>query len=284
MSLTGRKESKIMDDQEFAYLKKKIRQYTRMDLDGYKSQQVRRRLEGYIRRFSGSVQEYAARLEKDTSLCHQLVDYLAINVSEFFRDSHYFTYLKADVLPELRKAKARLNIWSAACSCGQEPYTLAMILEEMGNTAYRILATDIDLSALESARKGGPYTEQDVRNIDSHLRKKYLVYRDGAYWVHESLRRHITFKVHNVQSDPFERGFDLILCRNAIIYFSDVVRDKIYRDFHSSLNSSGVLFIGGSEAILHPDKMGFKTLRSPFYIKTDHRVPVPAMDVAERKA
>ena len=272
-----------MDDQEFSYLKEKIRQYTRMDLDGYKSQQVRRRLEGYIRRFSGSVQEYAARLEKDPALCRELVDYLAINVSEFFRDSHYFTYLKADVLPELRKTKARLNIWSAACSCGQEPYTLAMILEGMGNTAYRILATDIDLSALESARNGGPYTEQDVRNIATHLRNKYLIYRDGAYWVHESLRHHITFKVHNVQSDPFERGFDLILCRNAIIYFSDVVRDKIYQNFHISLNSGGVLFIGGSEAILHPNKIGFQTLRPPFYVKTNPRMPVSATVIAERK-
>lgn len=260
-----------MNDQEFTNLKKSIKQCTNLDLDGYKVQQIRRRLEGYIRRFTESVSEYCHMLEKDRSLCRELIDYLAINVSEFFRDPVYFTYLKNEVLPVILKEHPRLNIWSAACSCGQEPYSLAILLEEM-KVPYRLVATDIDQSALETARKGGPYTPQDVRNMEPRLQKTYIDVRQDGYWIQESLTRKIQFKIHNLQSGAFERGFDLILCRNAIIYFSDQVRDTIFKEFHNSLKDGGVLFIGGSEAILHASTLGYKVLRPPFYAKSKQPV------------
>ncbi len=264
-----------MNDQEFTYLKKTIKQYASLDLDGYKVQQIRRRLEGYVHRFTESVPVYCRMLESNPALCRELVDYLAINVSEFFRDASYFEYLNKEVLPMLLKDHPRLNVWSAACSNGQEPYSLAILMEEM-KVPYRVIGTDIDLSALETARRGGPYSKQDVRNVEPHLLKMYLELRNDGYWIKESLTKKVQFKVHNLQSGTFERGFDLILCRNAIIYFSDQVRDEIFKDFHASLKEGGVLFIGGSEAILHANAIGFKVLRPPFYAKFKGAVPVAA--------
>ena len=264
-----------MNDQEFISLKKSIKQCANLDLDGYKVQQIRRRLDGYVRRFTESVPEYCHMLEKDRALCRELIDYLAINVSEFFRDPVYFGYLKTEVLPPMLKDHPRLNIWSAACSCGQEPYSLAILLEEM-KVPYRIVATDIDQSALETARKGGPYSTQDVRNVEKRLQATYMETRQDGFWIKDSLTRKVQFKIHNLQSSAFERGFDLILCRNAIIYFSDQVRDAIFREFRNSLKEGGILFIGGSEAILHANTLGYKVLRPPFYAKYGQPVPVTA--------
>ena len=264
-----------MNDLEFTNLKKTIKQRAQLDLDGYKVQQIRRRLDGYIHRFTDSVPEYCQMLEENNSLCRELIDYLAINVSEFFRDSSYFDYLKTEVLPAILKEHPRLNIWSAACSCGQEPYSLAMLLEEL-KVPYRLIATDIDQSALETARRGGPYSPQDIRNVAPRLQASYMDLRPDGYWMKDFMLRKVQFKVHNLQSSIFERGFDLILCRNAIIYFSDQVRDAMFKSFHDSLKEGGVLFIGGSEAILHANLLGFTVLRPPFYGKSRQLSPVAA--------
>jgi len=272
-----------MNDQEFAYLKNRILKLTNLNLDGYKEQQIRRRLDVYLERTARlNVYEFSQALARDPARRRELIDYLAINVSEFFRDPNQFSYLKTDVLPELKKNRSRLNIWSAACSCGQEPYSLAMYLEDI-SCAYHILATDIDTSALDKAGKGGPYTDQDIRNIDARYLKMYFNHDSSGYWVKRTLAKNITFKMHNIQSDLFSKGYDLIVCRNVIIYFSEAIRDIIFRKFHESLNPGGILFIGGSEAILHPEKIGFKTMRPSYYIKPQADRITPQMPVLERR-
>ena len=274
-----------MDDQEFNHLKSHIYKLTRLNLDGYKVQQVRRRLEGYVERtVHANVQEFCRILDRDPNKRRELIDYLAINVSEFFRDINQFSFLKTNIIPELKKKKARLNIWSAACSCGQEPYSLAMYLEEQGCN-YRILATDIDASALEKARNGGPYTDQDIRNVEPHYQKIYFTHDATGHKVRITLARNIDFKSHNIHSDSFLGGYDLIVCRNAIIYFSEPVRDEIFKKFFSSLNHGGYLFIGGSEAILNPNKIGFKTVRPSYYLKPrEEQLNVPLAALKGDKA
>lgn len=270
-----------MDDQDFNYLKTQIFKLTNLNLDGYKMQQIRRRLEGYVERtVRSNVQEFCRLLTQEPARRRELIDYLAINVSEFFRDINQFSYIKTNVIPELKKQRTHLNIWSAACSSGQEPYSLAMYLEEQA-CLYKILATDIDASALEKAISGGPYTDQDVRNVEPRYLKSHFTREGSGYKVKPSLSRNINFKMHNMHSDPFSRGYDLIVCRNVIIYFSEPVRDDIFNKFFQSLNPGGMLFIGGSEAILHPDKIGFKVLRPSYYIKPQAEkvpVPVPALE------
>jgi chemotaxis protein methyltransferase CheR len=248
-----------MNDQEYTYLKNKILKITNLDINCYKGQQMRRRLDAFVAKHNfPTVIAYCTMLENSPDKQRELLDYLAINVSEFFRDLPQFKILKTEVLPALFAASTRLNIWSAACSCGQEPYSLAMLLEEASPIYHhRIFATDIDESALEQARNGGPYTSYDVRNVDKRLLEKYFAKKDAGYYVNDCLKKKIIFQRHNILNDTFEHNFDLIVCRNVIIYFSEEVRDNLYKKFHSSLKPTGVLFLGGSEVVLKPWDQGY---------------------------
>jgi chemotaxis protein methyltransferase CheR len=258
-----------MTDQEFWYLRNTIYKLTNLDINCYKSQQMRRRLEAFIVKNGNSVvPTFCSHLEKNPEKQKELLDYLAINVSEFFRDINQFTNLQTQILPQLLSSSRRLNIWSAACSGGQEPYSIAMALEEM-NPGYnhRILATDIDQGALTQAKNGGPYWPLDVKNITPKLLNKYLIKKDNNYWISENIKKKVAFQRHNLLEDPFEENFDLIVCRNVIIYFSDIVRDNLFKKFHSSLKPGGILFLGGSEVVLKPSEHGFKMITPAFYCK-----------------
>lgn len=260
-----------MDDKEYSFLKSKILKITNLDINCYKSQQMRRRLDAYVGKQNfPTVAAYCAMLEKSLEKQRELLDYMAINVTEFFRDVPQFKILKNEVLPKLFNQSTRLNIWSAACSSGQEPYTLAILLEELSPIyRHRILATDIDETALEQARNGGPYTTYDVRNVEKGLLDKYFIKKDSSYWVVEKLKKKIIFQHHNILNDHFEQNFDLIVCRNVIIYFSEDVRDGLYKKFHSSLKPTGVLFLGGSEVVLRPWDQGYSMMYPAFYKKIE---------------
>ncbi len=268
-----------MNDQEYSYLKSKIYKTTNLDIDCYKTQQMRRRLDAYVEKQNfPTVAAYCNLLEKTPEKQRQLLDYLAINVSEFFRDSKQFETLQKLVLPDRLAESRRLNIWSAACSCGQEPYTIAIILEELAPQAHhRILATDIDESALKQARDGGPYTAADVRNVAPAYLSRYFTKNTAGYWVIDSLKKKVIFQRHNMLHDLFENNFDLIICRNVIIYFSEIVRDNLYQKFHISLKPNGILFLGGSEVVLRPAQQGFGMAFPAFYRKV---TPKPDTDTA----
>jgi chemotaxis protein methyltransferase CheR len=258
-----------MNDQEYSYLKSKIYKLTNLDINCYKGQQMRRRLDAFVAKHNyPTIVAYCTMLENTPAKQRELLDYMAINVSEFFRDSAQFKILRNEVLPRLFAVSPRLNIWSAACSCGQEPYSLAITLEEISPAnRHRILATDIDESALDQARNGGPYTTYDLRNVDKSLLEKYFIKNAAGYWVDEKLKRKVIFQHHNLLNDHFEQNYDLIVCRNVIIYFSEEVRDNLFQKFHNSLKSTGVLFLGGSEVVLRPWEQGYGMLYPAFYNK-----------------
>jgi chemotaxis protein methyltransferase CheR len=257
-----------MNDQDYEFLKSKIYKLTNIDINCYKSQQMRRRLEAYlVKNNFSNVGAFCSMLEKSQDKQRELLDYMAINVSEFFRDSSRFEILYKTVLPQLLENHRRLNIWSAACSCGQEPYTLAILLDQLSPVPYRILATDIDQSALTQARNGGPYLPYEVRNVEKKYLDKYFTKNEAGYWVKDEIKKKIIFQRHNLLSDPFEINYDLIVCRNVIIYFSEIVRDNLYRKFQNSLRMGGVLFLGGSEVVLRPAEQGFSMINPAFYRK-----------------
>jgi chemotaxis protein methyltransferase CheR len=261
-----------MNDQEYSFLRNKIYKATNLDISCYKSQQMRRRLEAFIvKNKYPSVAAYCKELEGDADKQREILDYLAINVSEFFRDSVHFKTLREVILPQLLATSRRLNIWSAACSCGQEPYTLAIILEETHPGFHRILATDIDETAMRQARNGGPYSSYDVRNVEKKLLDKYFTQNESGYWVNDLIKRKVIFQRHNLLEDHFESNFDLIVCRNVIIYFSESVRDQLFDKFRNSLKAGGILFLGGSEVVLRPGGQGFNMLRPSFYRKIEYK-------------
>ncbi len=283
-----------MDVREYEFIKKEILATTGVDLDFYKAPQMQRRLGSYLLRSGQSNwKQFFQMVHNDEKARRDLKDYLTINVSSFFRDIDKYTYLERTILPELLGGKVTtakrpqslremrqasrtngtnstgrgLRIWSAGCSRGQEPYSLAMLLTEMTGsfTKHYILASDLDRSALVYAEAGGPYSKDDVGAVSEKYLNRYFEQRDGKYFVKESLRRKITFKQHNMLTDPFETDFDMIVCRNVVIYFTAEVKDRLYRRFYESLRPGGIMFVGGTEIISKASEIGFEPAGISFY-------------------
>ncbi len=164
------------------------------------------------------------------------------------------------------KRSPKLNIWSAGCSIGAEPYSLSMIMKEMTpGKRHRILATDLDIEILAKAKKG-VYMENEIKSLSPERRQKYFdKLPDNKYAVKEDIKSCIEFKRHNLLKDPFEKDFDLILCRNVVIYFTEEAKDQLYTRFFGALKPGGILFVGATEAILNFRKMGYTSYQPFFY-------------------
>ena len=259
-----------MDERLYGTLKRIVKDRIGIDIDAYKEAQMRRRLENFVLQRAGAdTERWLAALPLDRDTLGALRDMLTINVSEFFRDAPQFSRLETTVLPKLLAERPALSIWSAACSNGQEPYSIAMLLDEQGALARsRILATDFDRAVLEKARAGGPYVPDDVRNVTAPRLEKHFQ-RDGAgYRVALSLRPRVQFREHNLLSSPYGNGYDLIVCRNVLIYFAPEVKMQIIGRFWEALRPGGVMFIGSTEALFGKDSVGFRGVGGNFYEKT----------------
>lgn len=263
-----------MNDQEYNLLKRRILSSTGIDIDSYKSVQMRRRLTTLVENTSGAnVLGYCKELEKESDILDKLRNFLTINVTEFFRDEGVFLELRKRILTNIISNTRRLKIWSAGCSNGAEAYTISMILEDWPEiVSYTILGTDIDEMSLGIARAGGPYSADLVKNVPAASMSRHFICRDGKYWVKPELKAKTSFKPHNLLSDFFVKDFDMILCRNVTIYFTDEAKEKLNRNFNDSLKANGILFIGSTEFMSHPEAVGFKKLSPCFYQK----IPVSA--------
>jgi chemotaxis protein methyltransferase CheR len=257
-------------EEEYIYVKKKVRQLTRFDLDNYSDGQMMRRLDGFIARSkSPGVAHYCKLIEQDADELAKLEKFLTINVSEFFRDYMHFDILQNKILPELLQRSPRLNIWSAGCSNGAEAYSVAMILESLSHANHRILATDIDKTILSKAVAGNSYCHADIKNMPKTLLAKYFIFSQDSYKISDQIRKKVIFKQHDLTRDAFESGFDLIICRNTVIYFSDEAKKKLRKRFFDALKLNGVLFIGATETMTDAADIGFQRLYPCFYKKTD---------------
>lgn len=257
-----------MEDLEYNYIKKQILTLTNVDLNCYKAPQMQRRLKAYLAR-SGfpNWPKFFRVLRADSDALNKFKDYLTINVSSFFRDPEKYDYLRKSVLPELLRKRSRLRVWSAGCSRGQEAYSLAILLAEASasNHQHQLIATDIDRSALDWARAGGPYSSDDMAHVSATLRTRYFEVRDQTYWVRNDFRYRIMFRQHNLLADSMAGKFDLIVCRNVVIYFQPESKQTLYRRFYEALRPGGILFVGGTEMIPKAAEMGFETVDVSFY-------------------
>jgi chemotaxis protein methyltransferase CheR len=258
-----------MTDLEYTQLKQTILKATGLDIDAYKTQQMQRRLTGFVEKCdTPDVVSYCQMLRNNPQVRRQLLDFLAINVSEYFRDTSQFDNLRNKILPELLKRSPRLNIWSSACSCGQEPFSLVMILNELTpHVSHRILGTDLDDAALKKARDGGPYPAEEIKNVSVKLRQQYFRQTGDGWWIDPEVVKKVRFQKKNLLAEPFDKGYDLVACRNVIIYFSDTVRDTLFQKFHDSLKANGILFLGSSEVIMRPKEAKFQMAGPSFYRK-----------------
>lgn len=257
-----------MSTQEWELFKQKFNAKSNINLNDYKPTQMQRRIGNFMTRHgAGNYMEFFNLLNVNPKVYKEFIDYLTINVTEFFRTPEKFAELESKVLLDLLAQNPRLNIWSAGCSIGAEPYSLAMILKDITpGVKHRILATDLDVEMLDKARKG-VYTTTEYKNISNARQTKYFRQDGNTYAVSNDIKDIVEFKQHNLLLDKFETGFDLILCRNVVIYFTEEAKDALYRRFLASLRPGGVLFVGGTEAILNFRDIGFEHYLPFFYRK-----------------
>ncbi|MBC7217537.1 MAG: protein-glutamate O-methyltransferase CheR [Candidatus Caldatribacterium sp.] len=256
--------------EDLVLLRNAVRKLTGIDLSYYKENQLRRRLHFIMLRAGAqSVPEYVRLLETDPKVLEDFKNRFAINVSEFFRNPERFEDLRTKVIPEiLPGAGALFRIWSAGCSVGSEAYSIAMLLEEMNiRKPYQIWATDIDEDALEEGRRG-VYTVQYLQNVPPSYFEKYFEKReDGRFAVVSSLKRRVVFERHDLLQDPVRETFDLVVCRNVVIYFEDRAKDVAFSKLAQALRPGGYLWIGSTERIANPAKFDLRYVMPFFYRK-----------------
>ena len=219
--------------------KKDIFGLTKIDLNSYKEKQMKRRIETLISKNKiDSYKNYVALIKKDKEKFEQFVNFLTINVSEFYRNPEQWALLDKEVFPELiKKFGKNLKIWSAACSTGDEPYSLVMALSKhLPINQIKITATDIDKQVLEKARMG-LYNEKSIVAVPPEFKKKYFTKIGNSYQISNEIKRQVEFKEHNLLKDPYPTGCHLIVCRNVLIYFTEEAKEEIYKKFNAALAS-----------------------------------------------
>lgn len=204
-----------------------------------------------------------------------LINKLTTNHTYFMREPEHFEHFMNTFLPEAEKniADKDLRIWSAGCSFGNEPYNLAMCLDEYFGFRQRewdcqILATDISFNALRSAARG-VFTEQALTNVpDNWVDKYFIKMNNGLYQVNDKIRSNVVFKYHNLMEPiNFKKKFDLILCRNVMIYFDNNTKTDLCRRFYNATENRGRLYIGHAETA--PEKMPYKKETTAIYRKSE---------------
>ncbi len=251
---------------EYEEFKADIYKLTKVDLNAYKEQQMKRRILSLISKHNISgFSEYMNLLKTDKDMYEEFINFFTINVSEFYRNPDQWEMMDKQVIPELiSKFGKNLKIWSAACSTGDEPYSLVMALSRhIPLNMIRIYATDIDKQVIQKA-KAGLYSPKSIASVPDDLKKKYFTDVGGAYQISDEIKSRVTFKEHNLILNDYQKDFNYIVCRNVLIYFTEEAKEDVFKKFYDSLTPGGVLFIGSTEQITSYKQIGY-TRKSSFY-------------------
>ncbi len=257
-----------MDYEKF---KDSIFRMTGIDLSAYKENQMKRRINTLIDKHKiFGYEEFVNTLKTDKSLFEEFVNYLTINVSEFYRNTDQWKLMDEEFIPELiQKFGKNLKIWSAACSTGDEPYSLVMALSRhIPLNQIKIIATDLDKQVIAQA-KTGIYAEKSLAGVPKDLKDKYFSKVGNSYQISNEIKSRVEFKEHNLLKDPYLQGCHFIICRNVLIYFTEEAKDEIFMKFADSLCNGGIFFIGSTEQIMNHRKYGFQRRGSFYYEKRD---------------
>ena len=230
-----------------------------MECSQYKDRFLRRRLTVRMRaRGANTYQDYLGVLRADPGEIDALVAALAINVSSFFRDAPVFDALRHAVLSPLLAERAQrgertISIWSAGCASGEEPYSIAIVLKELLKEEFTcwniaIQATDVDAGALARGRRGR-YPPSSFRDPQAEYVQRNFVLEDGDYTLDPEIRRVVTFQQHDLTRQPPPSRYDLIFCRNVLIYFNRERQSELVQRLVESLSPGGYLVLGMVEMI-----------------------------------
>lgn len=272
-----------LSDKEFRHISDLVYGHCAINLHDGKRELVRARLAKLIRKGNfNSFSEYMEFLERDTSgkEFSKLIDAMSTNLTGFFRENNHFDYLREKFLPQfinkkMNEGDLRIRVWSAGCSSGEEPYSIAITLldsiPDPQNWDMKILATDVSKSILKTAYRG-MYSEKKVASVPAVGKNKYLIkHRDNEQKFYEvsPILRHVTmFKYMNLAQDwPINGPVDFIFCRNVMIYFDKLTQQRLISRFYNILGSGCPLFTGHSESltsIVH----NFDYIQPTIYMKT----------------
>ncbi|MDR0599932.1 MAG: protein-glutamate O-methyltransferase CheR [Treponema sp.] len=202
-----------------------------------------------------SVQAYFNTISKDKEELKAFLDSITTNLTRFFRNQAHFDALEHYVIPELFKIKkagggVTIKVWSAGCSTGEEPYTIAMLLSEILPPPWKfeIIASDISLKCLMTAKEGF-YSDSRITGIPGAYLAKYFTKVEGGYKIHADIMSKIRFDYHNLKNDSGHRGLDIVFCRNVIIYFDEAAQAAVMKHFWEAMSNNSFLFIGHSESL-----------------------------------
>lgn len=253
----------IITDKDFDNLRKLVNYYTGITLSNAKRELIYSRLAGRLRKNNlKKFSDYCKLLEEDAE-GEEIVHFrnaITTNLTSFFREPHHFDFLKQTVLPEIkngRKDNKRIRIWSAGCSTGEEPYSIGMCIKESKcfDSGYdvKILATDIDSVVLDKATNGF-YEIDKVNSIAPHRQKMWFSSKrksgNGQIKISNDISKYITFRQLNLMHEwPMKGPFDIVFCRNVLIYFSKPTQRLLIERFANMLSDNGYLFIGHSESL-----------------------------------
>lgn len=253
---------------KYESFKSKAYALTGINLTLYKEKQMKRRILSLASRNGfDDLDKFFEAIKKDKKIFDEFINYLTINVSEFYRNPVQWNSLERDLLPTLMENKRKLTVWSSASSTGEEPYSLVMLLSKFYDLRdIKIIATDIDKGAIQKA-KLGVYSEKSLNSLPAEFKNKFFQKIGDSFKINDEVKNCVEFKQMNLLEDSYPSKCNLILCRNVLIYFTDEAKDHIYKNFHNALDEKGILFVGSTEQIIMPEKYNLKSSKMFFYEK-----------------
>ncbi len=269
-----------MDDQLFEQITSMVNSDTGIQFLPEKRTLVQARISKRIRTLKlDSFEQYSTFLNSPEGASERksLVSVLTTNVTRFFRENHHFEHLSKEVLPPLIKRArngGRVRLWSAGCSSGEEPYSIALtalaLADDLERYDFKILASDIDPEVVAKAQRG-VYRNSALETVPPHLRKAYFSTNpsdDTTSLASAKLKAIIAFRELNLMHEwPFRGRFDVIFCRNVVIYFDTPTSERVWAKFTERLEPDGMLYVGHSERVGNSDKIGLETVGVTTYQK-----------------
>jgi chemotaxis protein methyltransferase CheR len=244
-----------------------LRQICGIDLTQYKRPQMERRLRTFFeRRGLHSLTDSLPTLRRDPTELEALLDRVTINVSQLWRHPEQWQRLESQLLPDLAEA-GRVRAWSAGCSYGAEAFTLAAVCRKAIPTAsVRILGTDIDKRMVSQARQG-LFSVDDARGVEERVMSRFFDRVEEGWRAKPALRSMVSFEVADLlRLEPRAASYDLILCRNTVIYFAEPIRDALHARLARALRPGGYLVTGPTERVTDASSMGLEPVH-PFTLR-----------------
>lgn len=261
----------MKDSWDFIRFKKEFYQFTGLDLECYKDKQMERRIMQLLSREGfEDLSTFFKGLKSDKENLHKFYNYLTINTSVFYRDTKIYDYLQGKVLPDIIKKFDRFNIWSVGCSHGEEPYSLALILDELNALSKaKIQASDIDDKALEMAKEAR-YAPNQLEKVPPQVLKTGFTEKDGLYYLNPKYKQAVSFQKHNFLSPIYKNmpPMHLALCRNVFIYFKTDIQEWIIEQVSELIPKGGYFVIGCAEFINKPERFKLDRQIPSIYLKT----------------